>query len=201
MKRALLLTLALSACATTPTTGDASIDEAPAYAEARLEAFQALADEFRSAYGQDVNILLRDGRMIVQLSSEVLFDSGSVALKADGRAALDKAAAIIKDEPGRRFQIAGHTDNVPVTGGKAGKAARKGPSYADNWELSALRAVNAVRYLEKQGVDPRYISAAGFGEHLPHAGNDTEAGRAQNRRLEIIVFPMAGEFPRFEGSL
>jgi len=205
MKRALLFVALSAGCATiagcaTTSTVDASIDDAPTYAEARWDAFQALAGEFRDAFGQDVTILLRDGRMIVQLSSEVLFESGSTALGADGRAAMNKVGTIIKGEPERRFLIAGHTDNVPVNSAKRGKSKAR-QSYTDNWELSTLRALNAVRHLEKQGVDPKYIGAAGFGENLPHATNDTDAGRAENRRLEIIVFPKAGEFPRFEGSL
>jgi len=202
MKHSLLFALILVAgCATTSSSGGSSVSDAPAYAEARMDAFEALAADFRSAFGDDVTILLRDGRMIVQLPSEVLFESGGTALGADGRGAMDKVSVIIKGEGNRRFLIAGHTDNVPVAGGKGKAKAKARQTYADNWELSSLRALNAVRYLEKVGVNPKQIGAAGFGEHMPHATNDTDAGRAQNRRLEIIVFPKAGEFPRFDGSL
>ena len=181
----------LTACQTA--LAQAQKPKGPQFADARLNAYRDLAKQFRDAFGSDdINILVRDGRMIVQLPNEILFDSGKAALKADGQSALDKISEIVKANGKRRFLLAGHTDNVPVTGGK---------KFDDNWELSTLRATNAVKYLQAQGVNPKQIGAAGFGEYLPHTSNDTDEGKAENRRLEIIIFPTVNEIPKFPKDL
>ncbi len=79
-------------------------------------------------------------------------------------------------------RIEGHTDNSPVTVVKTNK------SYASNWELSALRSVNILRYLEEEeNVESKRLSAVGFGEHRPLDLNNTPEGRAYNRRVDIVV--------------
>jgi chemotaxis protein MotB len=93
----------------------------------------------------------------------------------------------------RSFLIAGHTDNTPV---KADATA-----YHSNWELSVLRATNAVAFLQQAGVPPTQLGAAGSGEHMPDATNDNEKGRKENRRLEIIVMPKLDEIPPLPTTL
>ena len=61
--------------------------------------------------------------------------------------------------------------------------------YVSNWELSAARAINVTRYLQQQGIDPALLAAVAYGEYKPVASNDTEQGRASNRRIEIILIP------------
>ncbi|HEX9023817.1 MAG TPA: OmpA family protein, partial [Geobacteraceae bacterium] len=74
------------------------------------------------------------------------------------------------------------TDNVQISGSLSRK-------YPTNWELSAARAINVTRYLQQQGIDPALLSAVAYGEYRPVAGNDTEEGKAKNRRIEIILVP------------
>jgi chemotaxis protein MotB len=89
----------------------------------------------------------------------------------------------------RHFQIAGHTDNVPIRN-------RRFPS---NWELSSQRAVNVVHYLQDQEVDANFLSAAGYAEFAPDGSNDNDAGRQQNRRIEIVLMPNLDELPDLSG--
>src|SRR5205823_14995744 len=78
--------------------------------------------------------------------------------------------------------IEGHSDNQPIVGALTQR-------YPTNWELSAARAINIARYLQKQGVDPANLSSAAFGEFKPVADNVTPEGRAKNRRIEIVLLP------------
>jgi flagellar motor protein MotB len=123
-----------------------------------------------------------DGKVILQ--GEVLFDSGSDALKPAGATLMAEMgrnlAALLAQEPGQMVLVGGHTDDRPIHGGR----------FASNWELSAARALAVARLLTTAGVpDPR-VAAAGFGEHHPRASNDAEPGRARNRRIEVLLVPI-----------
>ena len=85
----------------------------------------------------------------------------------------------------RDFQIAGHTDNKPI------KSAR----FPSNWELSTARGVAVTRFLAANGVPETRLSAAGYADTQPVASNDTPEGRAQNRRIEIVLMPNLDELP------
>jgi chemotaxis protein MotB len=153
-----------------------------ARAEAEKAQFKALTERFQSMIdaGQ-LEVVRRDGRMMLKLPDDILFPSGSRRLKQDGREALQKVAAVLKDVGGdREFIVAGHTDNVPV---------KRGGRFASNWELSTARATTVVQLMIDEGVDPDQLAAAGYGEHDPIASNDTAEGRQKNRRLEIILMP------------
>jgi chemotaxis protein MotB len=158
--------------------------KAQAAADARAAIFKNLALRFQKMIdaGQ-LKVTLRNGRMVIQLANDVLFDSGQVRMKPEGEKALSQVAAILKTIPDRRFQVAGNTDNVPI------QQAR----FASNWELSAARAVEVVRFLVKQGVAPGLLSAAGYGEFDPIASNDAPDGKAKNRRIEITLQPNLDE--------
>jgi chemotaxis protein MotB len=132
----------------------------------------------------DLSIVLRDGRMVLQLPNDVLFESGQVDIRPRGQAALKQVAAVLKTLEERHFQVAGHTDNVPI------ETAR----FPSNWELSTARGVEVVRFLIAQGVAPGVLAAGGYGEFDPLSGNDTAKGRAQNRRIEITLQPNVDEF-------
>ena len=86
---------------------------------------------------------------------------------------------------GRKFQVAGHTDNKPIKSGK----------FRDNWELSAQRALTVTDLMIKTGLDARRLSAAGYADVLPVATNDTDDGRRQNRRIEIVLVPNLEDLP------
>jgi len=123
--------------------------------------------------------------MIIALPNDILFDSGSTEVKKDGKAALAKVAQVLSTVPDRSFLVAGHTDNVPI----------HSELFPSNWELSTRRAVAVVHYLIAQNMNPKVLGAAGYGEWDPIAPNDTDAHRAQNRRIEIVLQPNIGDLP------
>lgn len=132
---------------------------------------------------EQLDIKREDRTVILQLSDRILFDSGSAVIKDEGVRVLKDVGNTVKTKlRGMRIQVAGHTDNIPVTPGQG--------AWSDNWSLSAARAVNVLQLLEEEvGIDPELLSAAGYGEHQPIAGNDTPEGRAKNRRIELVLVP------------
>jgi chemotaxis protein MotB len=122
------------------------------------------------------------GKLTVDVVDRILFDSGQAEVKPEGLAILKRVVEILITVTDKLIRIEGHTDNVPI----AGTLAKR---YPTNWELSAARALNVTRYLEKEGIDPTILSAAAFGEYQPVAENDTPEGRAKNRRIAIILLP------------
>ncbi len=132
---------------------------------------------------KDVTISELQGKLTVNILDRVLFDSGAATLKPDGEEVLSKVAQILANHPNRQVQVIGHTDNVPIRGTTRG-------GFSDNWELSAGRAVAAVRFLQdKAGVDPHRLAAVGYGEFHPLAENTQPEGRAKNRRIAVVVMP------------
>jgi chemotaxis protein MotB len=122
------------------------------------------------------------GQLRVDVVDEILFDSGEATLKPEGRAVLERVASVLKSA-NRLVRVQGHTDNVPITG-------RLAKTYPTNWELSAARAVNVVRFLQEgAGVDPKNLSASALSEFQPRAANDTPEGRQKNRRIELLLAP------------
>jgi len=158
--------------------------KAQAAAEQRAALFRNLALKLRKMVdaGQ-LKITLRDGRMVLQLPNEVLFDSGRTDLKPRGKETLAGLAQVLKTIEKRHFQVAGHTDNVPI----------QNSGYPSNWELSCARALVVVHFLIEQGVPSDLLSAAGYGEVDPVAGNESPAGRQGNRRTEIVLQPNIDE--------
>lgn len=158
--------------------------KAQAAAEARAALFQQFVQKFKAMIdaGQ-LKLATRNGRLVIQLPNDVLFDSGQTALKPTGRDALVQVAKVLATVPSRTFQVAGHTDNVPIQNAR----------FPSNWELSTARAVEVVKLLVAQGVAPGELSAAGYGEFDPVAGNDAPDGRARNRRIEITLQPNLDE--------
>jgi len=158
--------------------------KAQAAAEARAALFQQFVQKFKSMIdaGQ-LKLATRNGRLVIQLPNDVLFDSGQTAIKPAGRDALVQVAKVLATVPARTFQVAGHTDNVPIQNAR----------FPSNWELSTARAVEVVKLLVAQGVAAGELSAAGYGEFDPVAGNDAPDGRAKNRRIEITLQPNLDE--------
>jgi chemotaxis protein MotB len=124
-----------------------------------------------------LDVVFRRGQLIVKLPAKILFASGSAEISESGAAALREVAAILKPMR-RKFTVAGHTDNVPIS-----------KPFKSNWDLSAARAVAVVNVLTRSGVRPRSLVAAGFGPYAPIATNGTSRGRLINRRIEIILEP------------
>lgn len=161
-----------------------------AAAEARSKDFLALVEKFRGLTDAGkLEVAVRDGRLILDLPNDVLFDSGRDELKAVGKETLTSVAEILKTITDRRFQVAGHTDDVKISTTR----------FPSNWELSAARAVKVTRLLADAGVQPAQLSAAGYGEFDPSVPNDNDENRAKNRRIEISIVPDLGELVKAAG--
>ena len=147
------------------------------------ERFASLKEKLRALTELGLEVGVRDNRMVIRLPGDVLFDSGRDQLTPDGREILSKVAVVIARDPElaqRDFQVAGHTDSTPLSGGQ----------YRDNWGLSAMRARSVLVYLiGPAGLSPSRWSAAGYADTDAVAGNDTADGRQQNRRVELVVMP------------
>ncbi len=145
------------------------------------ELVEGLKDEIEAG---EVQIRRMKDRLSVNLVDKILFDSGKASVKPTGIKILRKIGAELAKIEGKRIQIEGHTDNVPI----GGRLKEKFPS---NWELSASRALAVVRILQADvGIDPTLLSSAGYGEYQPAVSNETSEGKADNRRIEIVLLPL-----------
>ncbi len=146
----------------------------------RNRIFEDVISRFRSLIdaGQ-LSVSIANGRMVIHLPQDVLFQSGSATLSRDGVETVTRVGQVLAQIPDRRFQVEGHTDNVPI-------ATQRFPS---NWELSAARSLAVVHLLQRQGVPPGSISGAAYGEHQPVQPNDQPDGRRANRRIEVVMLP------------
>lgn len=153
----------------------------------RLALMKSMTEKFRKMIDSGkLQVSVRHGRMVVKLPAGILFPSGSAELSKEGKDALTEVAHILRQFPERRFEVAGHTDNVPVVP----------PSpFKNNLELSTARAVMVAEALAAAGMNPSRLSAAGYSEHQPVANNGREAGRQENRRIEIVLQPNLSELP------
>jgi chemotaxis protein MotB len=138
-----------------------------------------------------LKVTTRHGRAVLQLHNDVLFDVGEAEIKPAGKQALGEVAAALRGVGSKRFQVAGHTDNEPIT-----PATKK--KYPTNWELSTARAIAVVKLLVADGVDSGVLSAAGYGPFDPVASNASPDGQAKNRRIEITLVPQLPALPAIE---
>lgn len=157
-----------------------------AAAEARIQTFRSLVARLRSMIDAGkLKVAIRGGRMLIALPNDILFDSGQTAVKPDGKTALAGVAQALGTVADRDFLVAGHTDNVPI----------RTALFPSNWELSTRRAVEVVHILIANGMNPKVLAAAGYGEFDPVAPNDTAEHRTQNRRIEIVLQPNLSDLP------
>ncbi|HEY1550191.1 MAG TPA: OmpA family protein [Kofleriaceae bacterium] len=160
-------------------------------AEKRLAAYKALQDKFRALVDTGkLQVVFRNGQMTLKLPSGILFPSGSADLSKGGETALTDVTNILMQFKDRRFLVAGHTDNQPI----------HTAAFKNNWYLSTARANSVVQYMIKGGFPAGNLAAAGYAEYDPVAPNDNDAGREQNRRIEIILVPNLEELPSLTGS-
>ncbi|UCD78926.1 MAG: OmpA family protein [Desulfobacterales bacterium] len=132
---------------------------------------------------KDIKIEEIEGRLKVTFVDKILFDSGSVTIKDQGKQVLLRLAESFKDNQNQNIIVEGHTDDM-----KIGPALQQ--KFPTNWELSTARATAVVRFLQEQGnIAPEQLTASGFSFYRPVASNDSEEGRRQNRRIEIIMVP------------
>lgn len=132
---------------------------------------------------RDIKIEEIEGKLKVIFVDKILFDSGSATVKAKGQEILLKLADSFREDKSQNIVVEGHTDDVQI--GKSLQA-----KFPSNWELSTARAAAVVRFLQdKAEIEPERLSACGFGSYQAVASNETEEGRRQNRRIEIILAP------------
>ncbi|MGV3638744.1 MAG: OmpA family protein, partial [Flavobacteriales bacterium] len=158
--------------------------------KAQTDAMNALrkkvADALVNFKAEDLSVTMRDGKVYVSLSEKLLFPSGSAAVEPKGKEALVQLAQVMGNNADIDILVEGHTDNVPIKRGR----------FSDNWDLSTARATSIVRILQTAGLDPTRVTAAGRGEYVPLASNDTPDGKQRNRRTEIILNPRLDELYR-----
>jgi chemotaxis protein MotB len=159
--------------------------------EERLAQAQSTQDQIVSKLQQEIadgqiQVERLRGQLRVDMVDEILFDSGEAEVKPAGKEVLQKLASALAGSD-RQIRVQGHTDDVPITG----RLAQKFPT---NWELSAARAVNVVRFLQEGGnLDPTHLSASALSQYRPRVANDSPEGRQKNRRIEILLEPTVEE--------
>ena len=149
----------------------------------------ALVMNLKGAIGnmadEDINIKVDKGVVFIDISDKLLFKSGSYDITPRAKEVLGKVATVLKNQPDLEFMVEGHTDSIPY----------KRPPLLDNWDLSVKRATAVVRILQNEyGLPPYHITAAGRSEYQPVTTNDTNEGRAMNRRTRIVILPQLDQF-------
>jgi chemotaxis protein MotB len=149
------------------------------------EEFERIKKELKRKLKGKVGLALAERGLVITLANNILFDSGKARIKNDAGPILGKIANVIKNRaPDKNIGIEGHTDNIPI----------KYSSWKSNRELSTARANNVYHYLvDRAGLTPSKLRTIGYGQFRPIAGNNTAAGRAKNRRVEIVILP---RYPR-----
>ena len=167
----------------------AELQERKAETEKRLAEFRELTAKFKELVDAGkLSIKVRNGRMMLALSSDILFASGSAQLSKDGVDSINQVADLLKDLKNRNFQIEGHTDNVPIH-------TRNFPS---NWELASARAQSVLNTMVAEGFPAEHLSVASYGKFDPLNENKTTADRSENRRIAIVVIPDLSGLPGFD---
>lgn len=119
----------------------------------------------------------KDGKLVINVDGDLLFPSGSAEFNVEMMTTLDTMVLMLRKNPDYKLSIRGHTDDIPI----------QTTRFPSNWELSAIRATNVLRYLSRGGVEIERMSATGYGDSDPIATNATLQGRAKNRRLEFVL--------------
>lgn len=152
--------------------------------DAQLAESEELAEKISESIAENnlddvISVEFTSQYVQLTLKGALLFNSGKAEVREDALPVLDKVGVILERYANSIIEIEGHTDNVPISGGK----------YADNSELSCARALSVFNYfLETTNLEPSMIKYAGRGEYVPVADNSTEEGRARNRRVEIRIY-------------
>ncbi|MDD9304655.1 MAG: OmpA family protein [Desulfobacter sp.] len=130
-----------------------------------------------AAQKESLSLEASSGKLIITVSGEALFASGSASLNSQALPAMDEMINLLKKYTEYNINIKGHTDNVPI----ATKA------FPSNWELSAIRATTVLKHLIAKGISAQRLTATGYGQLIPLAANTTEENRAKNRRVEFVL--------------
>jgi len=154
----------------------------------RMEEIREQLEEYIEAnnLGGSIHIYEQERGLVISVNDTVLFPSGKAYLTPQAQEIIRKVGEALQGIP-NYIRIEGHTDNLPINNAE----------FPSNWELSAMRATNVLRFLLREcGLPPERLSEAGFGEYRPIATNDNEAGRARNRRVDIVI--LKSEYSKLE---
>ena len=167
--------------------------------EARNAEYKGLLVKLRGMIDAgSLEVKFRNGRMLVAMSSDVLFPPGKAKLKKAAKKALEDLAQTLIEFPDRKFQVVGHSDSSPISQ----KLLKRFPS---NWELSSQRAIEVVKLLVEAGVDPNMLTAAGASSYDPLTtvplSDETPEDRKINRRVELVFVPRLDQLPGFDEIL
>ncbi|WP_214660620.1 flagellar motor protein MotB [sulfur-oxidizing endosymbiont of Gigantopelta aegis] len=143
--------------------------------EALINDIQSMIQEQR--LGEYIYVYTEGERIIIRIKGTILFPSGDVELFDGAVPIFDDIRALFQKYSDYNIDIKGYTDNTPI-------ATSRFPS---NWELSAVRATTVLRFFIDEGIDPVRMSATGYADLFPLSSNETEQGRAQNRRVEFVL--------------
>ncbi|WP_298556572.1 OmpA family protein [uncultured Algibacter sp.] len=155
---------------------------------AMTELKNAISRALTDFEGKGLTVEQREGKVYVSMENKLLFSSGSWTVGAEGKKAVKQLGNVLGDNPDIAVLIEGHTDNAPY----AGNAQLSG-----NWDLSTKRATSIVNILrENNNIHPENLTAAGRGEFAPIASNETNEGKAKNRRIEVVLTPKLDELSK-----
>ena len=163
--------------------GDSDVDREHLKEYQRMqEQFERMADRLQTYFEESnlqdsINLEVKEQSIVISFVDGVMFDSGRAELKSASLEPLAKVAELLTEFPEGGVRIEGHTDTRPNTNSM----------YPTNWELSSARACAVLRYLESLGIDAKRMQPIGYGEIYPVDTNDTQEGRANNRRVELII--------------
>lgn len=158
---------------------------------ARLKGtFEKFEEKMKTEIKQgEVLLSQAGGKLRVDLVDKVLFESGDAEVSKRGEEVLSRVGAILAGVDDKLIQVSGHTDDSPISD-------RLKERFFTNWELSAARATNVVRFLqEKCAVSPKRLVGSGYGQYYPVSTNANPAGRARNRRIEVLLTPLLDARP------
>jgi chemotaxis protein MotB len=180
---------AAEACRTQSSDDQAKLDKVQAFFKKRLDRAEELRDALKPLVTQGVlEVRMVNGQVTLGLASDVLFASGSATLSAQGRDYLTKVAAALAKRTEAGVRIEGHSDNLPISS----------KAFPSNWHLAAARSIAVVEVMVAAGLPADRVYAASFGDTRPIASNDDDDGRAQNRRIEVVLDNDLSSLPGFQ---
>ena len=151
---------------------------------------ETLLKSLKAFDGKGLTVYEKDGKVYVSMENKLLFQTGSWAVNGEGKTAVVEVGKVLAQNPDLSVLIEGHTDDDKITGNLGG-------GIESNWDLSTKRATAIVNILsENKGINKQNLTAAGRGEFAPLMSNDTQEGKAKNRRIEIILTPKLDEISK-----
>lgn len=126
----------------------------------------------------EVDVSIQERGVVISIKEKVLFKPGSAVIEDASKQTLESIGRVLLSIPGNHIRVEGHTDSDPINT----------PQFPSNWELSAARSTNVLRFIvDRVGINPRIISAVGYGEFTPKVPNDSVEHKAMNRRVDIVI--------------